>query len=158
MVSRTRLITIVCSVAVIAAAYYGYSFYHENIKVFSVNKVVKIKDITVNVDEVSLIPRFILAEPFHREVTVKGTVTDISTDGKYTKHLSELVKVYVKDGSGTGFGQDVEANYYCFWTYKIYDGNKTIDLIIDNSISNQNLPLKIDLRDYNSHWATKTDA
>lgn len=145
--SRSKLISIGCILAVIAAAFYGYSLYLHNIKVFSIDKTVKFADITVEIDEALLSPRFMFSEPFHRELTVKGKVTDMSKDGKYTKNLSELIKVYVEDSPGMGFSQDAKANYYRFWTYKTYNGNKTIDLIIDNRISKQKVPLKIDLRD-----------
>ncbi len=142
-------------VGLIIAAYYANSFYWENVKVYSINKEVKLNDIIVNIDEVVLMPEFFLLEPLHRELTVKGTVTDLSGESKYTNKLYELVKVYVKDGPGMGFGQDAQKKRLYFWTFRIYDGRETIDLIIENHISDDNIPLTIDLRDYNSRWVNK---
>ena len=42
-----------------------------------------------------------------------------------------------------GFGQEQQAKHFHFWTYKIYDGSKTFNLIIENNINNENIPLSI---------------
>jgi len=154
--SRVKLIISILIVGLIIAAYYGNSFYWENVKVYSVNREVKLNDIIVNIDEVVLMPEFFLGEPFHRELTVKGTIADISADSKYTDKLYELVKVYVEDGPGMGFEQETQqTKHLYFWTYRVYDGRETINLIIENNINNQKIPLTIDLHDYNSRWVNK---
>ena len=89
--SRFRIITVILGIALISTVF-GYLFYLEKVEVYSLDKEVKFNDVVVNIDEVLLKPRYLGGEPFYRELTVKGIVTDTSTDGKYSENLSELVK------------------------------------------------------------------
>jgi hypothetical protein len=77
------------------------------------------------------------------------------TDSKYTAKLYELVKIYVENGPGMGFGQGTQTKHLYFWTFRIYDGRETINLIMENNINNQKIPLTIDLHDYKSRWVNK---
>lgn len=56
-----------------------------------------------------------------------------------------------------GFGHNPHNNNYSFWTFRLYDGNKTVDLIIEDNINQQKIPLTVDLRDYSGHWVKRSD-
>ena len=137
-------------IGLIIALMFGYRQYLKTDKVYPIKQSVNIGDIQVVIDEIRLHPRFLLGAPFNRELIAMGRVIDNSGDSKFTYELHEVITVYFKDSRpemGMGFSQN-QPQYLSFWTNKNYDGNKSLQLIVQNTINNTKIPLNIDLDNF----------
>ena len=144
-------------IGLIIALMFGYRQYLKTDKVYPIKQSVNIGDIQVVIDEIRLHPRFLLGAPFNRELIAMGRVIDNSGDSKFTYELHEVITVYFKDSrpeKGMGFSQN-QPQYLSFWTNKNYDGNKSLQLIVQNKINNTKIPLNIDLDNFRHDHETK---
>jgi len=149
------LLIIVLIVGLIIALIFEYRQYLKTDKVYTIKQSVNIGDIQVVIDEVRLHPRFLLGAPFNRELIVMGRVIDNSSDSEFIYGLHEVITVYFKDSKPEmGFSQN-QPQYLSFWTNKNYNGNKSLQLIVQNKLNNTKIPLNIDLDNFKHDYKTK---